>query len=210
MRAGADGRIMERSAEKEGVMAAAGEGLEEIVREYHHVQAEHRRAGPEGTGRRHLHERLDELEKRFERLLADHVGDEETRSSWRMRLHHGTEPPAEGTPAGPLAFKGRSSGGSLVEIRERPQGDYDVELDGVPVGILAGEIDFSVYEIDGREFFEHFDAGAAALLALAGWVDDPSGEPPWEHLHPLLEDGLVDRHFGLTARGRRALSEGAR
>jgi hypothetical protein len=77
----------------------------------------------------------------------------------------------------------------------------------VPAGRIAdGEIDFTTYEDDGREFREIFEAGGEALDALAGWVHEPRGEPPWEHLHTLLDDGLVDRHFGLTRRGRRALS----
>ncbi len=181
--------------------------LEEIVSEYHHVQGEHRQTRPEGSGRRHMHDRLDELERRFEHLLIEQVGDEGERAAWRSRLHHGTEAPPTPALARPLAFRGRSSGGSAVEIRARPEGGYDVEIDGVPTGRLEdGEIDFAAYETDGHEFREVFEASGEALDALAGWVNNPGSEPPWEHLHDLLDDGLVDRHFGLTRRGRRALS----
>ena len=185
---------------------ATSRGLEEIVQEYHHLQAEHRCSGADGTGRRHLHTRLDEVEERFEHTLAQEVGDEGERNAWRARPHHGVEalPVAS---ARPLAFRGRSSGGSVVEIRARADGDYDVEIDGAAVDRLGdGGIDVAVYEADGREFHEVFEAPAAALDALGAWVHDPSGAPPWKHLHELLRDGLVDRHFGLTARGRRALA----
>jgi len=190
-------------------MATLAQGLEEIVREYHHAQAEHRRTREEGTARRHLHARLDELEERFEHLLVQRVGEERERAAWRERLHHGAAAPPQAGPARPLAFKGRAAGGSAVEIRARPDGDYDVEIDGVPADRLSGPLDFRVYHADGRAFGEVFEAPAHALEALGAWVGDPSGEPPWEHVHELLADGLVDRHFGLTARGRRAVERAA-
>jgi hypothetical protein len=180
------------------------QGLEEIVREYHHLLEEHRRTGPESTARRHLHAHLDELEHRFERLIGETVAGESERVAWRARLHHGAEAPPS-APARPLAFKGRSEAGSVVEIRERPDGDFDVEIDGVPIDRLGDHIDFHVYVDGDREYPEVFDAPPAAREALAAWVADPAGEPPWEHAHDLLDDGLIDRYFGLTDRGRRAV-----
>ncbi len=183
-------------------------GLEEIVREYHHLQEEHRRAGPEGTARRRLETRLEELEQRFEHRLLEELGSEDERVAWRARLHHGAGAPLV-APSAPLVFEGRSAAGSTVEIRERPDGDYDVEIDGAPVERLSGPIDFHVYVDGDRRFREVFDVPGATLEAFAAWVAGPAGEPPWEHLHELLGAGLVDRHFGLTERGRRALRRGA-
>lgn len=179
-------------------------GLEEIVREYHHLQEEHRRTHPEGTARRHLQARLEELEQRFEHRLLEDLGDETERVAWRERLHHGAGAPL--VPLSPpLVFKGRSAAGSVVEIRQRPDGDYDVEIDGAPVEKLSGPIDFDVYVDGDRRFPEVFAVSTGARRALAAWAAGSAGEPPWEHLHDLLRDGIVDRHFALTERGRRAL-----
>jgi hypothetical protein len=147
---------------------------------------------------------LEEIVREYYRLLGETLADEHERTAWRARLHHGAEaPPA--APERPLVFKGRSEGGSLVEIRQRPDGDLDVEIDGVPVDRLSDPIDFTVYVDGDRSFPEVVDAPPEALEALAAWVADPAGEPPWEHAHELLGDGLIDRYFGLTDRGRRVV-----
>ena len=82
--------------------------LEATVGEYRHVQSEHRRAGMEGTVRRHLLARLSRLGSRFERLLEASVVDEGTREAWRRRLHEGSPAPAEPRPSGrSLLVRGR-------------------------------------------------------------------------------------------------------
>jgi hypothetical protein len=184
---------------------APASALEEITEEYHHLQSEHRKAGSESSVRRHLRARLNELERRFERLLVEEVAGEPEREAWRQRLHHGGAAPATAALARPLLFRGCSEAGSIVEIRERLDGDADVEIDGSPVAVRHAELAFDVYRDGDREFEEVFGAPADALEALRVWVESGSGDPPWDHAHALIEDGLVARHFELTARGRRSL-----
>jgi hypothetical protein len=184
---------------------AAASVLEEIAEEYRHLQSEHRKAGIEGSGRRHLHARLEELEEHFERFLVEDVADENEREAWRQHLRHGAPAPPTAQPARPLLFKGRSEGGSTVEVWERRDGDADVAIDGSPVGVRHAEGIGDIYRDGDREFTEVFDAPADALEALRAWVENGSGAAPWGHAHTLIEDGLVDRHLGLTTRGRRAL-----
>jgi hypothetical protein len=179
--------------------------LGEIVDEYHHLQAEYRHAGAEGRVRRHLGDRLEELEQRFEGLLAYLVPDAEARAEWRGSLHHGwpSPPPAVWPPE--LLFRGVTETGSVVEIRAGAGDEAEVMVDGRLAERLVGEITGDVIALDGHTFEETFAASPAALLALGEWVDEPAGEPPRAHAWELLGDGLIDRHFGLTPRGRRAL-----
>jgi hypothetical protein len=59
--------------------------------------------------------------------------------------------------------------------------------------------------IDGTEFTETFEVAGEALDALVDF-HELGGSPPWEHASELLADGLIDAHFALTARGKRALA----
>ena len=63
----------------------------------------------------------------------------------------------------------------------------------------------STLHVDGFEFRETFSASPDALQALDAFLAD-GGSPPWEHATELLADGLIDTHFDLTPRGRRALA----
>lgn len=190
-------------------MSAYAARLEQIAERYRHFLSEHRRAGVESSGRRHLRARLDDAEREFEQLLLEAVDGEEERAAWRDRLRHGSTAPQAPPSPGALAFKGRSEGGSIVEVRRREDGDHDVVVDGAPVDRLGGAIDFDTYVDGDRRFPEVFDAPPEARSALLAWVADPSGAAPLEHLHDLVADGLVDRHFGLTGRGRRFLARAA-
>ena len=187
--------------------------LEAIVERYHHLREEHRRAGPGGSVRRHLQRRLTGLEDEFERLLAEWVPGEIGREAWRLHLHHGAPAPAEPGQAGPaLVFRGRSPAGSLVEVHELPGGDYDVSVDGASVERigrapdLAVETPHLVFRLGELEFHEIFGVPAPALAALRAHVTAPAGEPPWQYATELAAHGLIDRDFGLTPRGRRALA----
>jgi hypothetical protein len=180
-----------------------------IVETYRHVQAEYRLAGPEGTVRRHLRDRLEQLEDEFERLLEQFVPDQAERDAWRASLHHGwPSPPARAWPP-ELLFRGRAETGSVVEIHRSTDDEAEVLIDGRLAERLTGDIDGDVLMLDDIAYTETFAASPAALRALRAWVDDPTGPPPSEHASELLEDGLIDRHFGLTPRGRRALRHGA-
>ena len=43
-----------------------------------------------------------------------------------------------------------------------------------------------------------------ALTALDRYRDQSDASPPWEYASELLDDGLIDVHFDLTPRGKRA------
>jgi hypothetical protein len=87
----------------------ARDELEATAAEYRHIQSEHRRAGVEGTVRRHLHARLSRLGSHFERLLEKSVANEGTREAWRRCLHEGLPAPAQPRPPErSLLFKGRA------------------------------------------------------------------------------------------------------
>ena len=187
--------------------------LESIVVRYHHLLAEHRRCGPEGSARRRRFEsRLEALGERFERNLREWVPDEQTRALWRAHLREGAPAPKRSPARGQgVVFRGRSSQGTDVEVCERADGDYEVRVGGTSVErIFAGD-DFAsetaglTLHVAGQAFSEVFATPSSAIAALRAFVERPSGEPPWAHAGPLLADGLIDHEFSLTARGRRAL-----
>lgn len=192
--------------------AVSRDELEAIVREIRHVREEHRRANPGSGVRRRLEAELLELEADFERLLEEWVTDEETRAAWRAHLYDDGPEPAEPEPEPPLVFRGRSEAGSVVEIRRRPGGELVVEVDGAPVVRVEGEQDFSgteaphTFTLDSIAFEETFAASEAALEALREFVAGRAPRPPWRYAAELAADGLIDRHFDLTPRGRRALA----
>jgi len=192
--------------------AIARDELEAIVGEVHHVREEHRRAHLQGRVRRKLGERLLELEHDFERLLAEWVPGDETRAEWRAHLYESGSEPREPEPKAPLVFRGRSGAGSVAEVRETPEGAHTVEVDGCPIERIDAELDFSgtlaphTFALDSLLFRETFAASQPAFAALRAFVAEREPRPPWRHAAELAADGLIDRHFGLTPRGRRALA----
>jgi hypothetical protein len=186
--------------------------LEALVGEIRHVREEHRRAHVGGSVRRGLHTRLAGYEDDFERLLAEWVPSEQARNAWRAHLHHG-EPAPAAPPAGrPVAYRGRSGAGSVVEVRELGGGTYEVRVDGCLTETVAAELDFAgtrvphTLVVDGRTFQETFAASERALKALEEFVAERDPRPPWRYAAELLADGLVDRTVALTPRGHRALA----
>lgn len=182
-----------------------------VASEFRHVREEHRGTRPEGSTRRHLAARLEELEERFERLLTTWEQDEERRAAWRDHLQTGAPPPPW-TPVAPVVFRGVRAGGSRVEIRRRADHEYDLLVDGVraerllDVRGVEATAPGSPVVIGGVECREVFDARGEALDALRSFVEAPEGPPPWQYAWELLEDGLIDVEFALTPRGRRALA----
>lgn len=77
----------------------AAEELASLARAYHRLQDEHGLAGTRGGERMRVAAELFAVRKRFERVLADGVADEELRRAWSRHLHHRTGEP--GLPAGP-------------------------------------------------------------------------------------------------------------
>lgn len=194
--------------------AVSRDELEALVRQVHHLREEHRRAHVESSARRHLGERLLEAEGDFERLLGEWLTDDAAREAWRQHLYADGPEPAAPVPQPPLVFRGRSPAGSVAEIRQRPDGDYAVEVDGCAVERLEvkpslwGTQAPHVFALDSMVFRETFSASPDALAALREFVAERDPRPPWRHAAELAEDGLVDRHLALTARGHRALARG--
>jgi hypothetical protein len=185
--------------------------LEAIVAEHRHVLEEHRRAHVESRVRRHMETRLHRLEARFDQLLDEWALSEELRRGWRAHLHEGAPAPPQPALARPLLFRGAAESGSVVEIRERPDGDYDVVVDGTLVERIEAQLDFAGlgphdFELNGVVFREVFASVTPAIEALRDFVSEEVLEPPWAFASQLKAEGLIDAHFGLTARGRRALA----
>lgn len=160
--------------------------------------------------RRQLQDRILAVRERFDRLLEEWVPEEELREAWRQYIHHrGPEPPGP-APIEPLVFQGRTEAGSVLQVRGSKD-EFQVWVDGTLQERVAAEKDLSVdrpvlhFRWDGHEIEETFSASAEALTALADFLDE-GGSPPWEHASELLADGLIDVHFDLTPRGRRALT----
>ena len=162
-----------------------------------------------------MESRLHQLERRFAQLLDEWAPDEELRAAWQAHLHRGDPEPAEPAAEKPLVFRGRAQTNSVVEVRERADGDYDVAVDGHLVERVEGAGDFlskevaGTFRLDGLVFREVFSVSQQALEALGEFVSGREPRPPWRFAVELVADGLINRDFGLTPRGHRALA-GAR
>jgi len=186
------------------------EELDALSRRYHHLHNEIERTRPSSSTRGDLEDELLQVRERFDRILDEWVPDDELRDQWNAYLH--THAPEPDGPRGidPVVFRGVSDAGSVVEVRRRGD-EFQVWIDGALVERVAAEKDFGsrvpglTFSVDGFEFREKFTAPPDAVSALAGFLEQ-GGRPPWEQARELLEDGLVDVHFGVTPRGHRAIS----
>jgi hypothetical protein len=188
------------------------EELDALVHYYYHLRNEHERSQPESSMRRRLEDELLEVRKRFERLLAEWVPEPDLQEAWREHIRNRGPVPAEPPVIRPLVFQGHSDvTGSTVEVRRKGD-ELEVEVDGSLLERVAAEKDLSVttpalrFRLNGTEFDETFNASPEALRGLVDFLDE-GGPPPWEHASELLADGLIDVHFDVTPRGRRALAQ---
>jgi hypothetical protein len=187
------------------------EELEALARHYHHLQNEHKRAPLESSTRRRIEERLLDVRQRFERLLEEWVPEEELRRAWLEHLHYRAPVPSGPPAIRPLVFYGVTDAGSVVEVRGKKDEELEVRVDGaLTERVVAGKSLSSVtlpltFRVDGIEAHETFTASPEALDALADFLDDGK-PPPWDYASELLSDGLIDTHFAVTPRGRRALA----
>src|SRR6266516_2683925 len=185
------------------------EELRALVHHYQHLHNDLEREKPEGSTRRELEDRLLGVRERFDRLLEEWVPDEELREQWREYIHGRQPEPDEPDPIEPLAFQGLTDAGSVVQVRGQAD-EYQVWVDGSLQERIAARKDLSVdkpvlhFRWDGKEIAETFDASEEALDALAQYRDDADSSPPWDYASELLADGLIDIHFDLTPRGKRA------
>jgi len=202
-------RLARRRTEYEALPSR--EELESLVHTYYHLRNEHKRASPASSTRRRIEGRMLEVREHFERVLSEWVPDEELRDAWREHLENRGPAPAEPVAIQPVVFRGVSDEtGSTVEIRRRSDDELDVWVDGTLIERIAGEKDFDVtaqparFRLNEGEYRETFPVSPEALAALADYLDG-SAPPPSDHARELLAHGLIDAHFSLTPRGRRAL-----
>ena len=166
---------------------------------------------PEGSTRRGLEDKLLDVRERFDRLLEEWVPDEELREQWREYIHGRRPEPDEPAGIEPLAFQGVNDAGSVVQVLGQAD-EYGVWVDGSLQERIAARKDLSVdkpvlrFRWDGKEIAETFNASGNALSALAAFRVDPDAQPPWDDASELLADGLIDVHFDLTPRGKRAIA----
>jgi hypothetical protein len=188
------------------------EELEAVVRHYHQLQNEHERASPGSSTRRRLEERLLDLRQRFDRLLEEWVPEDELRREWREHLHNRAPMPSGPPAIRPLLFSGVTDAGSVVEVRGKKDEELEVRVDGALAARVVAAKDLSSvtpllrFRVDGIAAHETFTASAEALDALADFLEEDGRPPPWDHASELLADGLIDAHFAVTPRGRRALA----
>ncbi len=186
--------------------------LEALVRHYHHLESEHKRASPESSTRRRLEERLLDVRERFDRVLEEWVPEDELRREWREHLHNRAPMPSGPPVIRPLLFHGVTDAGSVVEVRGTKGEELEVRVDGALTERVVAWKDLSsvtpplTFRVGWIEAHETFTVSAEALDALADFLDDDGRPPPWDHASELLADGLIDMHFAATPRGRRALA----
>lgn len=188
--------------------------LDLLVHEALHVHNEHARATADAV-RRKLQARLLDLQARFDRTLVEEVPDEALRDAWRRHLHTRGPAPDQPSPVPIIVFRGRSEAGAEVVVHEAHSGALQIEVDGALVvrsvdrtGDLPLRTDAggTFLDLEGLgPFRETFVASAEATAALRAWAEHPRGQPPWSALRELAADGLIDRTFALTPRGRRAI-----
>ena len=187
------------------------EELAALVHHYQHLHNEVEHEKPEGSTRRELEDKLLDVRERFDRLLEEWVPDEELREQWREYIHGRRPQPDEPAGIEPLAFQGVNDAGSVVQVRGQAD-EYEVWVDGSLQERIAARKDLSVdkpvlhFRWDEKEITETFNASEEALNALAAYRTEQGASPPWEYASELLADGLIDAHFDLTPRGKRAIA----
>jgi hypothetical protein len=199
-------------AQQRGARVPVGEELEALARHYHHLQVEHQNAQPESSVRRHIEAKLLDVRERFDRTLDEWVADQELQDAWRAFLdHHGPRPEEPGE-IDPRVFLGRSEvSGTVIEVRRGPDA-HEIWADGVLADRVDADKDFAVsdpglrYRWNDDEYDELFASSPEGMGELSDFLAASGGAPPWDHASELLSDGLIDVHFDLTPRGRRALA----
>ena len=187
------------------------EELAALVHHYQHLHNDLEREKPEGSTRRELEEKLLDVRERFDRLLEEWVPDEELREQWGEHIHGRRPEPDQPAGIEPIAFQGVDDAGSVVQLRGQAD-EYEVWVGGSLQERIAARKDLSVdkpvlhFRWDSKEIAETFNASENALTALAAYRADPGAHPPWDYASELLADGLIDVHFDLTPRGKRAIA----
>jgi hypothetical protein len=186
------------------------EQLERIAAEFHHWSNEYKREGDEGTTRRTIEKRLEDLDNRFNSLLQHWVSVEPKRKAWQEHLHHEGPRPDDDLVRFPPVFIGESASGSELQVRPNAEGSYDIIIDGTRADRMPLEMSFpknAPLNLLGQEWVEIANINETALEALRNYHASANGggTPPWQWARVLYGDGLIDANFSLTPRGQRIL-----
>lgn len=108
----------------------------------------------------------------------------EARPCWQSYLYNGGVIPEDNLRRIPPVFVGCSRLGSLVEVRENSQGDYEVIVDGTQVQRLSGDFQFAeapytIVNLIEQEWSEISQADDSALAVLQRYVEAAQAELPW-------------------------------
>ena len=185
--------------------------LRKLADDFRHLEQEHGRQPQRSSTRRRLGSALQDIEVRFERLLAEWVRDDGPRAQWRDYMHgRAAAPDTPRRPAPPL-FKGRTDAGAVIEIRKALAG-HDLFVDGAFIDHsgVPWRLDpdmLGTTQIGDHACEETFDAPPAAVTALAEFLAGRA-TPPWRWARELIDDGLVNTELALTPRGQRSLRRG--
>ena len=200
-----------RPAPVSGAAPGAGDAvLAALVRYQGDQRRQHVSVGVGSADRRRVEHAMADAARAFARLVVEHVEDEAARAAWRFALGgRGAPPVRREDVAGRLVYRGTTDAGVVLEIRERADGEHDVLLAGKPTERILDRLRLpedagTPLELAGVHAHERFGCPEDAIDALVGWGRE-GGAPPWRHASVLLEDGLVDEHFAVTVRGRRAI-----
>ncbi len=214
----AEGAPVRPAPELAAAPGAERVALAHLVRAFTHIHGEHGRlAAGALRPRRHLETEMDALAATFERLLGEWIRTSEEQDAWRAALHGHAAIPEGATATAPvshLIFRGRTAQGVDVDVRERADGQVEIDLDGQPSERLVDRLHLTVdaggwAQIADVHAQETFALPARTAQALRRWMRR-GGTPPWEHVRSLLAEGLVDEHFAITPRGRRAVERATR
>jgi hypothetical protein len=212
----ADGAPTRPAPELDAAPGAERVALAQLVGEYRRIHGEHGHLDAAARRpRRHLETEMDAVAATFERLLGEWIRTSEEQDAWRAALHsHAAIPEGITAPTSRLIFRGRTAEGVDVDVRERADGQIEIDLDGQPSERLVDRLHLTVdaggwAQIADVHARETFNLSARAAQALRRWMRR-GGTPPWEHVQSLLAEGLIDEHFAITPRGRRGVERAAR
>lgn len=184
--------------------------VHQLTDSYRHLQQEHQRQGEKGTIRRKIRQEMSDTARDFEQLTARWLEDDSQRREWIRYFYHGGPFPEAPKIRTPPEFMGITEEGARIEIYPSMDGGHDIVIDGSveshePAPFRLDEDQIEPFLVGTHECYERFAISEDALSALKLNQTAPHAEPLWKWSRPLYEEGIVDEHFNLTARGARAL-----
>lgn len=204
------GRAPARSRQLQKKPPVSEDELALVLREYRRLREEHRHAGAESSTRRKLESRMEQLRRRFERLVAEAPLGVRARARWTAAFERAVAAPEMHYELRPILFRGRSEAGNELTLLPALDGTVEAFVDGAAVAVIdrADELTRTGsglgFELDGTMFRETVAAPDTMLVDLRAALEE-GRRPRTENLPSLIAEGLLDRELGLTARGRRAL-----